>query len=131
MADDTLRLPRTLVNQLLRQAQRTVGLAQGFVLRDSRGRYQCELLPANADLHTAALQARAHAPLAYYRSSNTPLPLLADAQTAALADCTGLFLDIALDTKGVLQLRGWRLAGGHVTPLEVTITESAQSGLAK
>lgn len=130
MADDTLQLPRILVNQLLRQAQRAAGLSQGFVIRDRRGDYQCEPLAANADLHTAALQARARAPLAYYRSSNTPLPPLAAAQTAALASCTGLSLDIALDTKGVLQLRAWRLADGHATPLEVAITESAQSDLA-
>ncbi|MDE2070791.1 MAG: hypothetical protein KGJ04_05965 [Gammaproteobacteria bacterium] len=127
MADDTLRLPRTLVNQLLRQAQRAAGLSQGFVLRDRHGRYQCEPIAANADLRLAALQARAHAPLAFYRSSNAPLSPLADAQTAALASCTRLSLDIALDTKGVLQLRGWRLANGHATPLEVAITESAQS----
>lgn len=127
MADDTLRLPRTLVNHLLRQAQRAAGLSQGFVLRDRHGRYQCEPLATNADLHAAALRARTQAPLAFYRSSSAPLPPLADAQTAALADCTGLYLDIALDTKGVLQLRGWRLADGHVTPLAVAITESAES----
>ncbi|MBU6420624.1 MAG: hypothetical protein KGL98_04550 [Gammaproteobacteria bacterium] len=130
MADDTLRLPRTLVNQLLRQAQRTAGLAQGFVIRDRQDRYRCVPIPTDADLNKVALRARTQAPLAFYRSSNMPLPPLAAAQTAALADCTGLFLDIALDTKGVLQLRGWRLADGHATPLEVAITESAQPDLA-
>lgn len=131
MPDDTLRLPRALVNHLLRQAQRTTGLSQGFVLRDRHGRYRCEPLAANADLHLAALQARAHAPLAFYRSSNAPLPPLAKEQTTALAGCTALYLDIALDTKGVLQLRGGRLADGRVAPLEVAITESAESGLLK
>ncbi|MGH8291951.1 MAG: hypothetical protein ACRESA_00590 [Gammaproteobacteria bacterium] len=131
MPDDTPHLPRALVNQLLRQAQQAAGPAQGFVYCNDRGHYQCAPLAAKADLRLAALQARAHAPLAFYRSSNAPLPPLAGAQTAALAGCTGLCLDIALDTKGVLQLRGWRLADGHATPLEVAIAESSESVLLK
>ena len=131
MTDDPLRLPRTLVNQLLRQAQRARGLSQGFVLRDPQGHYHCQPVAPDADLHLAALQARAHAPLAFYRSSGMPLPAPAKEQTAALAQCTGLCLDIALDTKGVLQLRCWRLADGHAAPLEIAITESAESDLSK
>lgn len=128
--DKTLRLPRTLVNQLLRQAQQAAGITQGFVFREGSGRYRCELVAANADLSVAARHAQARTPVALFRSSHAPLTPLAGEQMAAFSAHTALFLDIALDTKGVLQLRAWRLADNQATVLEINITEAAEIILA-
>ena len=129
MPDKTLRLPRTLVNQLLRQAQQAAGVTQGFVFCEGSGRYRCEPVAANADLSAPAGRAQACTPVAFFRSSHAPLTPLAREQMAALGGRTTLFLDMALDTKGVLQLRAWRLADNQATALEVNITEAAEIAL--
>lgn len=129
MPDKTLQLPRTLVNQLLRQAQLAAGLTQGFVFCESSGRYRCEPVAADADLSAAAGQAQARTAVAFFRSSHAPLTPLTREQMAALGGGTTLYLDIALDTKGVLQLRAWRLGDNQATALEVAITEAAETVL--
>lgn len=118
-----LQLPRPLVNQLLHQAQQATGFSQGFVLRDAHGRYHCAPLPATADLGAAAARACPKLPFAFYRSSSTPLPTLNTKESAALGVCTTLYLGMALDTKGVLQLRAWQIDGPEPIELEVSIHE--------
>lgn len=126
MPDKTLRLPRPLVNQLLRQAQQATGFTQGFVFREGSGRYRCEPLAANTDLNAPAGQAQTRIPVAFFRSSHAPLTPLAREPIAALGGRITLFLDLALDTKGVLQLRAWRLTNNQTTALEIDITEAAE-----
>lgn len=126
MPNETLQLPRPLVNQLLHQAQQAAGFSRGFVRRDANGRFQCRPLAAAADVTTASVSGCAPEPFAFYRSSNVPLPPLTAEQVAVLARCTSLSLDIALDTQGVLQLRAWRLANGQATPLDVGLMDSEE-----
>lgn len=117
---EALQLPRPLVNLLLHQAQYSPGFSQGFVLRDGHSGYKCVPLAPNADLIAAA--AGTQTPLAFYRSSSAPLPALTAEESAALANCTGLYLGVALDTKGVLQLRAWRIGRSQIQELDVAIT---------
>lgn len=127
MPVETLQLARPLVNQLLHQAQLSPGFSQGLVLRDEHGHYQCRPLPTNADLSSPALRERWPAAFAFYRSSKTVLAPLIRQQLTTLSDITTLCLDIALDTKGVLQLRAWRLADGQTTQMDVSITEALEA----
>lgn len=120
MPTEALRLPRPLVNQLLRHAQRAAEHSQGWVLRNAHGELQAVPLAPETDLTTAA----ASTVFALYRSFKAHhLPLSAD-EIAALAERTRLYIEMALDTKGVLQLRAWRLESRQATPLEVAITDS-------
>jgi hypothetical protein len=121
---ETLHLPRPLVNQLLHQAQQSPGFSQGFVRRDRHGHYPCTALPMNADL--VATSARVPAPgiFAFYRSSHTPLLVLTAQEAWALGQCTTLYLGVSLNTKGVLQLRAWRIDGSRLLETDVTITEA-------
>lgn len=123
MPVETMHLPRPLVNQLLHQAQQAAGFCQGWVYQDAHGRYRCAPLPANADFVTQA-HARDERLFAYYRASNQPLPLPSTQQLQALAKAVGLYLGVALDVKGVLQLRGWRIAAGRVAELDLAISET-------
>lgn len=123
MRTEALRLPRPLVNQLLRHAQRATERSQGWVLRDARGELQAKPLAAETDLATAP----ATVPFAFYRSFKADHGPLTAEETAALAKRTALYIEMALDTKGVLQLRAWRLEGRQATPLDVAITDSADS----
>lgn len=123
MPTETLCLPRPLVNQLLRQAQRAAERSQGWVLRDARGELQAVPLDAETGLTTAP----AGRSFAFYRSFKANRRLLSADETAALAKHTSLYLEMSLDTKGVLQLRAWRLENRQATLVDVAITDSADS----
>lgn len=117
-----LKLPRTLVTHLLREAQ-TKGPTSGFLLGKTGMALHCAPLASDADVRTA-LAAHTEPPFAFYRASPglTHGPALED--LAALTGVVDCYLGISLDTKGVLQLRAWRLTGGQAAPLDVAIVES-------
>ncbi|MGH8378477.1 MAG: hypothetical protein ACRER7_05935 [Gammaproteobacteria bacterium] len=122
---DALRLPRPLVNQLLHSAQQAVSSSQGFVLHHGTDHFLCAPLPADADLVQAArqLQKRAEQMFAFYRTSNKSLPPPAAAELQVIIAFVPLYLAVALDIKGVLQLRAWRIAGSRALELDVAISE--------
>lgn len=124
MPADTLHLPRTLVNQLLRQAQLAVMFSQGWVLRDPNGYFRPVTLAPDTGILEAAAGTLPNPPFAFYRSSKLSQNALTSGEIAALSRCTSLYLDIALDTKGVLQLHAWRIVGTRATETAVTIKET-------
>ncbi|MGH8283050.1 MAG: hypothetical protein ACRESE_04310 [Gammaproteobacteria bacterium] len=123
---ESLRLPRLLVNQLLHIAQQAVSFSQGFVLHHGSDQFLCAPLPADADLAQSVkqLQRRGKAMFAFYRTSNTALPPPGTAELHAIIEFVPLYLAVALDIKGVLQLRAWRIAGPRALEMDVAISEA-------
>ncbi|MGH8307231.1 MAG: hypothetical protein ACRER0_03080 [Gammaproteobacteria bacterium] len=123
---ESLRLPRPLVNQMLHIAQQAASFSQGFVLHHGTDRFLCAPLPANADLIQVAgqLQRRGERLFAFYRSSNRPLPPPDATEIQTIIESVPLYLAVALDIKGVLQLRAWRIAGSQASELDVAISET-------
>lgn len=124
-----ISLPRTLVNRLLRMAQQGPGFSQGFVRNDAHAHFECVALLDGISLAAQIGHMKSHDTrrFAYYRAAHEPLPALTPVELTALVTCTALYLGIALDTKGVLQLYAWRLTDNRVIPLDVGITESMES----
>lgn len=130
MPEDTgpnprLSLPRTLVTQLLRAAQ-TQSPIQGFLLEQTGMALCCAPLPSGADVR-AALAAQPKPPFAFYRAASGLSCGPATEDLVALLGVVDCYLGISLDTKGVLQLRAWRLTGDRVRPLDVAIVESVET----
>ncbi|MGA9851396.1 MAG: hypothetical protein WBR15_00450 [Gammaproteobacteria bacterium] len=123
---ETLVLPRPLVNQLLHAAQEARSFSQGFVLRRADDHFRCAPLPADADLARAGKQLQSHAErlFAFYRTSNRLLPPPAATELRVIVEFVPLYLGVALDIRGVLQLRGWRFDGLKTLELDVTIREA-------
>lgn len=124
MPAEPLYLPRPLVNRLLREAQRAGEFSQGWILRDARGQLQSMPLPPDLDLGTVAARPPNGRGFAFYRSATMSATQLTTEETAALGQYTAIFLDIALDTKGVLQLRAWCIAANSLVATAVSVTES-------
>lgn len=94
-------LPRVLVTRLLRQIQR-----------------------AEKPVGQGRIPATAGTPGLYWRLCEDPETPPAAAELARIAQAE-LYLAVCLNTKGVLQLRAWRLDGdGRVVSQEVGIRES-------
>ena len=111
----SLALPRTLVVELLHRAQTASGAVEGVVLRDTEGKL---LLGPSAAGGTA---------FACYRST----PAEAAPTSADMERCRRIapvLLQVALGTRGVLQLRAWDLTGDTPRPLELELTEAAVQG---
>lgn len=87
---------------------------------------RCRPLPAAADLASAVAALRAEpTPLfAFYRSSSAPAQTPAAQELRLLAGIVAFYLGIFLETKGVLQLRGWRLQGERPQAVDIHIAES-------
>lgn len=123
-------LPRPLVNQLLHAAQQTKSVSQGFILHRGHRHFSYAPLPANADLVRAAQQlcGQDERLFAFYRTSHHPLPPPAAAELQAIAGLVSIYLGIALDIKGVLQLRAWSIDGSGTVELDVAIREPGTGG---
>ncbi len=109
----TLTLPRTLVLELLHRAQVAPG-AELTVLRRRDG--GLTLRPAEG--------ATAYA--CYRATAAGSAPTLEEA--ARYRAVAPLLLQAALGTRGVLQLRAWRLEADAAQPLDVELTEAQGSG---
>ncbi|HET7921351.1 MAG TPA: hypothetical protein VFM15_01195, partial [Gammaproteobacteria bacterium] len=118
--ESALILPRPLVNQLLRAAQAApAGLHWGLVtMRGSTPMYCRPLSQLDATVITAAredLARQGENPFALYclsQNQNDP-PDVAGPETLAAISLPYL-LHVCLGTRGVLQLRAWRLASSSV-----------------
>ncbi|MHB8425986.1 MAG: hypothetical protein ACYDB9_12725 [Gammaproteobacteria bacterium] len=121
-----LLLPRPLVNQLLHQAQTTTSFARGFILGRPGSSLRCQPLPAGTDLESAISALRGHPtpPFAFYRSSSAAVQAPAAQDARLLTGITAFYFGIFLETKGVLQLRGWRLKGEQMQAVDINITET-------
>jgi len=134
--NEGVRLPRTLVNDLLHQAQSRSG-EEVCGLIGERGGEPASLYPVN---NVAADRARLfemepQAQIAamkqmreageelfaiYHSHPDAPaLPSPLDIEQADYPDA--LYLIISLNTKGVLEMRGFRIAGGAATEIAIGI----------
>lgn len=98
-------VPRPLVLKLLHLAQQ--GRGSGFITRQSDGSF--EIGAADA------------APFAFYRIASQATPEPADIERCR--GLTPLLLSVAVGTKGVLELRAWRIAGQTTEPIELDLSE--------
>lgn len=129
LQDGVLPLPRPLVNQLLHAAQSAPDSLRWGII-GARGRTPMHCYPlAGVDAKSISaarhqLERQGETLFAAYRT---------DAGDAQAPDLTGLdalgirislVLGISLGTKGVLQLRGWRVEAQRLVALEVSIRES-------
>lgn len=126
---DILQLPRPLVNQLLHAAQSALDSIR-WGLIGARGRTPAHCYPL------AALDAESISAIRHQLERQDETLFAAyrtDAGDAQAPDLTGLdalgirvplVLGISLGTKGVLQLRGWRVEAQRLVALEVSISES-------
>lgn len=73
---------------------------------------------------TTLTRAPAEPAFRFYRSAKTGHAALIEAETAALARHTSLYLDMALDTKDVRQPRAWQIAGTRLRETGGTITDT-------
>jgi proteasome lid subunit RPN8/RPN11 len=135
---NTARLPRAIVNQLLHLAQKSPEEEIcGLISRDSRGFRQCYPVPNRAEdkKHLFALdpakqidamrrmRERGEELAAIYHShpDSPPLPSRADIAQHEYADL--LYLIISLGTKGVLEMRGFRLRGQAIEEIAIGLDE--------
>jgi [CysO sulfur-carrier protein]-S-L-cysteine hydrolase len=130
-----VRLPRTLVNQLLHAAQSSpetevcglIGLGQeGTTLypvrnaaRDPAHRFELDGSEQIAAMRT--MRERGENLFAIYHSHpHTPAwPSARDVKEASYAEA--LYLIVSLDTRGVLEMRGFRLADSTVTEVPLVL----------
>jgi proteasome lid subunit RPN8/RPN11 len=135
MTKQTVQIPRTLANQLLHQAQ--LSPAQEVCGLVGRHDEQCECYPIenvatdasvlfalNASEQLAAFKAmkqKGQSLFAIYHSHPTspPVPSEIDIEDANYRDA--LYLIISLNTKGVLEMRGFYLKSGQTEEVELII----------
>jgi len=134
--NERIHLPRPLINQLLHHAQRSpaaevcglVGAKAGVAVRcypvanvaaDPRRLFAMD--PAQQIAALRALRNRGEELFAIYHShpSTPPLPSTTDLAQAAYPEA--LYLIISLQTRGVLEMRGFRLKDGTVAEVELEI----------
>ena len=133
---ESVRLPRTLVNQLLAHAQRfpdtevcgLIGARDGEPLRcypvDNTASEPGRLFEMDPREQIDAMRQMREAGeslFAIYHSHphSPPEPSATDLEQAAYPDA--LYLIISLDTKGVLQMKGFRLADGTARAVELEV----------
>jgi proteasome lid subunit RPN8/RPN11 len=135
MTKTTVQIPRTLANQLLHQAQLSPS-QEVCGLVGQRGE-QCECYPIenvatdasvlfalNASEQLAAFKSmreKGQSLFAIYHShpSSPPLPSQIDIEDANYRDA--LYLIISLNTKGVLEMRGFYLKAGQTEEVELIL----------
>jgi len=135
-ADMTIDIPRHLVNQLLNHAQQSADKEIcGFIsskediplrtypIMNIATTPSCRFMMEPAGQINALRQMREHGEdlFAIYHSHPTSpaLPSAIDVAEAGYPDA--LFLIISLNTKGVLEMRGFRIAGENVSEVALTI----------
>ena len=109
----TLALPRTLVMELLHRAQVAPGI-ELTVLRLQDGKLS--LRPAKGATTFAS-----------YRATTDGVAPTTDEMRRYRYNAP-LLLQAALGTRGVLQLKAWRLDGDSAQPLDVELTEDEAQG---
>lgn len=135
MTRKTVQIPRTLVNQLLHQAQ--LSPSQEVCGLVGQSDEQCECYPIenvatdasvlfalNASEQLAAFKSmkeKGQSLFAIYHShpSSPPIPSQLDIEEANYSDA--LYLIISLNTKGVLEMRGFYLKSGNTEEVELII----------
>jgi len=127
---NTLHLPRPLVNQLLHAAQLHPGRAHwGVISRgdappdrcDALGQTPQDVSSALTDLVARIAKAGRQAWALYY--CDPAAPSAPDVQPLPQFGIP-LLLTVSLGTKGVLQLRAWRMTAAPPQELEVGIREA-------
>ena len=113
---NAITLPRAMVLKLLHLAQR--GASSGLIVSLPDG--GLGIRPTQAGDSPGSIEGN-EAPFAFYRSSAQIRPEAEDIE--AWQSVTPLFMSVSVGTKGVLQLRGWRAAGGNIDPVELSLTE--------
>jgi proteasome lid subunit RPN8/RPN11 len=135
MTRKTIQIPRTLVNQLLHQAQ--LSPAQEVCGLVGQLDEQCECYPIenvatdasvlfalNASEQLAAfksMKSKGQSLFAIYHShpSSPPLPSMLDVEEANYRDA--LYLIISLNTKGVLEMRGFYLLADQTEEVDLIL----------
>lgn len=122
MTAQPLVLPRRLAIQLMAEAQQAGDRAVGGVVA-ARGNVPVAVYPAGAADATLPALRDGETLWAVYRSHPAAgwEPSAADLSGAGPADV--LHLIVSVDTKGVLQLRGWRIRNGNAVQQELRIGE--------
>jgi proteasome lid subunit RPN8/RPN11 len=137
-AMNAIRLPRPIVNQLLHLAQKSPDEEIcGLISRDSRGFRQCYPVPnlAGDRKRFFALDPRAQidamrvmrergeelAAIFHSHPDSPPLPSLADVEQHEYPAV--LYLIISLGTKGVLEMRGFRIRGHDIEEVPISLRE--------
>lgn len=108
-------LPRPLVLKLLHQAQ--VDPGAGLIVRAPDGTLRLAGLADGVEFDI----------FAFYRV--TPQTVPAEQDVARWQGRTGLFLGVSVDTKGVLQLRGWQAGPAGLELVEVSLAEEVAQGM--
>lgn len=119
-------LPRRLANQLLAEAQRAPdGRTLGVVSAVAGIPARCRPLAAGADPAAAerTLHAAGETLFAVYET-HPRMPAEPDAAELAHWDRPGLlYLPLCLDTRGVLEIRGFRLHAGRVSEVALELAD--------
>ena len=128
-ATDRLELPRQLINRLLHVAQSMPdAIHWGLIGADNGIPLHCyPIADLNAGQLAAArdnLMQRGETLFAIYRSDPDRILTPGSHILDELGIEAPYLLSISLGTKGVLQLRGWRIDSGQPTALDVGISES-------
>ncbi|GEM_PF-1261162 len=126
----TVALPRPLVNRLLAAAQRAAGDGAPGALdvvgvigaRDGLPRH-CHALDPHTPPATAARRLReaGETLFAVYATRPQRAAVPAAAEIARWGDPAPLHLSLCLDTRGVLEVRAFRLQGGEVREVAVEL----------
>lgn len=135
MTRQTVQIPRTLVNQLLHQAQLSPSQEVCGLVGQRSGLSECYpienvatdasvLFALNASEQLAAfksMEQKGQTLFAIYHShpSSPPVPSDIDIEEANYSEA--LYLIISLNTKGVLEMRGFYLSDGNPQEVELII----------
>ena len=136
MTRETVQIPRTLVNQLLHQAQLSPSQEVCGLVGQRGGLSECYpienvatdasvLFALNASEQLAAFQehgAKRPDTVSLYTThtpSSPPVPSDIDIEEANYSEA--LYLIISLNTKGVLEMRGFYLSDGNPQEVELII----------
>lgn len=135
MTRETVQIPRTLVNQLLHQAQLSPSQEVCGLVGQRDAQSECYpienvatdasvLFALNASEQLAAFKSmkqKGQTLFAIYHShpSSPPVPSEIDIEEANYSEA--LYLIISLNTKGVLEMRGFYLSDGNPQEVELII----------
>ncbi|MFA7095587.1 MAG: M67 family metallopeptidase [Gammaproteobacteria bacterium] len=135
------RLPRTLVNQILQQALRTpdrevcglIGSRNAIPTRcypvpnvSPEPQRLFEMDPQGQIEAMRQMRERGETLFGIYHSHPCAPPLPSARDVAENQYPDALYLIVSLNTKGVLELQGFRIRDGQVMPVELEVTESTE-----
>lgn len=112
----TVTLPRGMVLKLLHQAQLSDGA--GLILQRQGGGFGIHAMTA---MDREPELGEGETVFAFYRMAVQTEPQARD--LSRWSGFTSLFLSVSAGTKGVLQLRGWRMDAGALNPVELSLAE--------